>query len=274
MKTAPVWAPHLTHCLREDVYKQLQQCEIPDWVSKKNQFKTDILPLPQSVPYLEPTFEIKTSDLSVECTDLIVKKAAQWDVSVHSLLGGCILSVFASEYGRSLGYKRIIQSPVSFRRFIKEEFKDAFGIYMGIMKQAIDCAPGIDLCTTVKNIHATFKKQIESIELLKGYYQFMTLLLENVEDPETFFYNGPGPDPMDYDFSISNLGKIRLLSDKKGLVVDAHGPVFSAVDGERIFGVSTVNGKLSITMIYDDNCFCSKRADRILEKINQVFSSF
>ncbi len=259
--------PILIECLRNDVKEDFEKSELPDWISHKLHLKIDMKPCPAKFHFLQPSFEIRTLEFDETQTSVLKEKAKEWGVSVHSFLGSIMLSTFASHFGRSLGHERIIQSPMDFRHFLDERAQNAFGLYMGIIKEKIDCGPGKSLKEIASQINAGFRTKINSTETLKGYYMFMNHMLTGVEDPEGFFYSSPKHDFMDYDFSLSNLGKLELPENHEHRILEFHGPMFSAVDGERIFGVNTANGKMTICMIYDNNCFCSKRAEGIFGEI-------
>ncbi len=262
------WEPVLTHCLKENIQKEFEQSELPDWIKHKLHLKIPIKPCPDEFHFLQPTFDIRTIELDENDTVRVQSVSKQWGVSVHSLLGAIMLSSFARRYARSTGYDRIIQSPVSFRHFLKEENRDAFGLFMGIIKEKIDCSPRCSIKDIASQIHTRFRVKINSTETLKHYLSFMTHMLDGVDDPESYFYSSPKHDHMDYDFSLSNLGRIDFGEESDKLrILQFHGPIFSAVDGERIFGVTTTNGRMTISMIYDNNLFCSKRAGEIFDEI-------
>ncbi|MFP4681348.1 MAG: phthiocerol/phthiodiolone dimycocerosyl transferase family protein [Chitinispirillaceae bacterium] len=266
-KASDKWDPVLTEAIRGDVQEEFEKSELPVWLKHKLHLQVKMKPCPR-FHFLQPSFDIRSIELDAEETSQLANRAKEWGVSVHSYLGAVMLSTFAERFARSTGHERIIQSPVSFRHFLKEECSEAFGIFMGIMKEKVDCAPGRSLGEIASQIHSGFRTQINTTEKLKFYLSFMTYMLQEIEDPESFWYSSPRHDSMDYDFSLSNLGRINI-HDKKERLLELHGPVFSAVDGERIFGVNTTNGRMAVTMIYDSNCFCREWAEELFGRIEE-----
>ncbi|MFP4013928.1 MAG: phthiocerol/phthiodiolone dimycocerosyl transferase family protein [Chitinispirillaceae bacterium] len=262
------WEPILTEAVTEDVRKEFEESEPPVWLKHKLHLQMEMKPCPE-FHFLQPSFDIRSIELDEGETESVARRAKEWDVSVHSYLGAVMLSVFARRFARSTGYERIIQSPLSFRHFLRQEYRETFGIFMGIMKETVDCGPERSLKEIASQIHSGFRRQIDSTEKLMMYLNFMTHMLKEIDDPEAFWYSSPRHDFMDYDFSLSNLGRIDF-PDKKRKLLELHGPIFSAVDGERIFGVNTTNGRMAITMIYDSNCFWGEWAEELFGSIEDM----
>lgn len=261
------WEPVLTEAITDEVQKEFEKSELPVWLKHKLHLQMEMKPCPEFT-FLQPSFDIRSLELDESETRQLADRAREWGVSVHSYLGAVMLSVFAGRFARSTGYERIIQSPLSFRHFLKEEYRETFGIFMGIMKETVDCGPGRSLREIALQIHSGFRKQIDTTGKLMMYLNFMTHMLKEVDDPEAFWYSSPRHDFMDYDFSLSNLGRIEIPDENERLL-ELHGPVFSAVDGERIFGVNTTNSRMAITMIYDSNCFCGEWAEKLFADIEE-----
>ena len=90
-------------------------------------------------------------------------------------------------------------------------------------------------------------------------------MLDDVEDPENYFSRRK-PWAMDYDFSLSNLGRLSMKNSYgKYEIKSIFGPVFSAIRGERVIAVNTHNNKMHFTYIYDKDCFDHKRGIKIKE---------
>ncbi|MBN1216264.1 MAG: hypothetical protein JXA99_12595 [Candidatus Lokiarchaeota archaeon] len=58
---------------------------------------------------------------------------------------------------------------------------------------------------------------------------------------------------MDYEFSLSNIGRITSLNNTSNFKIKSiNGPIFSAHDKEKIVGVNTFEGIMNITLIFRD----------------------
>ncbi|GAH99830.1 unnamed protein product, partial [marine sediment metagenome] len=108
-------------------------------------------------------------------------------------------------------------------------------------------------------------------EPLGGYYFFNEYFLDDIEDPELFYANRPHQ-PMDYDFSLSNLGRIQTQKKYGNYEIEkVYGPIFSAIRGERVIGVATHQEKMFFTCIYDKDCFSYDIGSSIIQKALDIF---
>ncbi|KMQ49819.1 hypothetical protein CHISP_3283 [Chitinispirillum alkaliphilum] len=269
------WAPTLTEFLTDDIKDELTRAEFPDWLKYKKHLQTEIVPRPEDIPFESTDFHLYSLQLNKENTLEIIKASKEYGVTVHSYLGAILLLLFADEFGEKQGYQRVIQCPVSFRPFMKNEASEAFGIYNGIIKSKIDCSPGRSFESVILDIHNSLHKMIKSTDTLKHYYFFIDHMLKGVSDPEALFYSRKEEAGVDYDFSLSNVGVIKFDdSENKSRILECHGPIFSAQDGEIVIGVNTAEERLSLTMIFEKDRFPALAAQKIMQKLESKLASF
>jgi NRPS condensation-like uncharacterized protein len=262
-------APIFSKLIKNDIMEIITAREPPDWIKNKEYLKIELKP-PQEEPYPHPDFVIHDWNLSEQETAHIVKQAKQTGISVHALLGAIVLKAFAREFGEKQGYVRKLQSPLNFKPFLKEEAWDFFGLFNGLLTVEIDCSPERDLQETARQIYTELTEKIKNHIPLDGYYFFNTYFLKDMKDPELYYANRPTP-PMDYDVSLSNLGRVHMQKTYGNLEIDTlYGPIFSAIRGERVIGVNTFRDRMFFTCIYDQDCFDHAAGTRIIEQVKKT----
>ncbi|NLW89888.1 MAG: hypothetical protein GXY43_09275 [Clostridiaceae bacterium] len=267
------WAPMLHKMISQENMEKILAMDPPKF--KDNKDYTRYTPKdiqPEAFPV--PPFRIHLHGFSKSETEALIAAAATCKTTVHSFIGAMILQCFAEEFGPSEGYLRTIQSPINFRSQLREGSERTFGLFNGLITAQADCPPGRPTEEIAREIGAKLHEKIESLNPLAGYYNFMTYLLEGVRDPEEFYANREAHTPDPYDFSFSNLGRVKM-ADRYGdlCVKEFFGPTFSATRGERVIGALTCCGKLFMNMIYDQNCFDPDTGDRIWNRIIEKCSS-
>lgn len=75
------------------------------------------------------------------------------------------------------------------------------------------------------------------------------------------------PDPMDYDFSLSNLGRINLAASYGEWEIESiYGPTFTAINGEQVIELNTHAGIMRFTYIYDKALFPEQTGNGIWKR--------
>lgn len=268
------WAPMLHRMIPAETLEKFKTMPEPPYKNDKAYTKFEIKEHPEEA-FPIPPFELHSAVFSEEQTSRVIAQAKQNGVTVHSYLGALLLQCFAEHFGPKEGYERTIQSPINFRPQLVKGSDRTFGLFNGLLKAKTDCSPNRPAVEIAREIGDKFHNEISSLGPLNGYYNFMSYLLEGIDDPELFYENRPnGPSPMDYDFSFSNLGRVNLEKQYGDLTLEEiHGPTFSATKGERVIGLMTYQGRMFMTMIYDSNCFDKELGARIFNTIKDKISS-
>ena len=266
------WDAVLHKIIRPEIEEEILKRELPDFFVKKEYLNIEIKPRMEPV-FPSPNFVLLPLAFSEEETTRFIALSRKAGVTVHAYLGALILKIFGEEFGRKEGYKRTIQCPVNFRPQLKEEAVNYLGLYNGLITAESDCSPERPLEEIASEIGRTLREQVDSFDPLQRYYNFMTHYLTGVKDPEAFYdsrtESGPG---MNYDFSFSNIGRVDIARQYNDLTVEElYGPTFSATKGERVIGVLTQQGRLSLTMIYDAECFDHDRGKHIWNRFREEF---
>ena len=270
--------PVLYDVMDEALYKELLTRPEPAW-------KSEPLPPPKAFDmpaYKAPSFYLKTFEMSARATAKLAAEAKAIGETVHSYLGALIMresfGLFADVegHGSKAGEDgkqsmRTIQCPVDFRQYLKEEFRSMAGVYNGIVKVSYDCnLPIAEAAKKIREGIIAYRKDAKDIE---EYFHFRDSF-DNVPDPESFMMGFP-PDPLDYDFSFSNLGRTVIAEDYNGLKVGGlYGPIFTAVNGETVIGLNTTNGQLRMSLIFDRAIPEERRYRELGDRIAAVFARF
>ena len=268
--TEETWAPMLHKIISSENMKIIETFDPPKYKDDKEytQYVPKII-TPEPFPILP--FALHTVAFSEEETTAIVTAAKRAGVTVHAYLGAMILQCFAAEFGPKEGYLRTIQSPINFRPQLIPGADRMFGLFNGLITAQSDCSEGRPTEEIAREIGKSFHEEIQSLKTLAGYFNFMSYILDGIDDPEVYYDSRETAGPtMAYDFSFSNLGRIELERDFGDLeLTEAFGPVFSATRGEKVIGALTLNGRLFMTMIYDSDCFERETGERIWSTIRE-----
>ena len=263
-------APIFTKLIKKDVLDIIKKRELPEWLKNKDD---PVIKPPKEEPFPKPDYVINNWFFTEDDTKKIISLAKEINVSVHCILGAVLLKSFAREFGSKDGFKRILQTPVSFKPFLVDEAKEYFGLFNGILKVDIDCSPEKTISEIALDIYTKLKEQLDNYDPLVGYYFFNEYFLEDVEDPELYFANRPGQ-PMDYDFSLSNLGRTQMQKKYGNYEIEkVYGPIFSAIRGEKVISVNTYQGRMFFTCIYDKNFSEYNTCSSIIQRSVDMFKN-
>jgi hypothetical protein len=226
-----------------------------------------------AAPYRAPSFALRTWALSAAETARLVAASRDAGVTVHAALGAAWLTASAEVLGGQDRRTRTIQCPVDFRSYLREEVRDGSGVYFGIVTAAIDCAPGralVDVARDIKRGIEAGRRDLKDLEWPHAHRD----AFEGVADPDALVVSFPEEAP-DYDFSLSNLGRLPLGTSYGSLGVrSVWGPTFTAVNGERVIGVNTHAGVLRMTDIWDPDRCDSAAYDEVRERARAKLGAF
>ncbi|MBN1797357.1 MAG: hypothetical protein JW822_02190 [Spirochaetales bacterium] len=251
----------LFQSLMPEVEEVLAKREKPDWATKKEEVKGEAVILPFALPALK----IHSEELDQATTNKLVACAKAMQISVQSLLGAAFLRAYAECFGAESGYQRTIQIPVDCRKYVKQEYRDTIGAFNSIIKMPIDCSPKRSIKQIAQEIGSKLKEKTSDYKDVEGFY-FFKGYFDDVADPEAMMCEFK-PDPLDYDFSLSNLGRIDLEASYGEWEIESiYGPTFTAINGEQVIGLNTHNGFMRFTYIYDKDIFPEQTGRRIWKR--------
>jgi len=197
-------------------------------------------------------YHLRAWSLTRAQTDSLVARSREEQTTVHGALGAAFLSAFAHVLGREKGeWKRTVQSPVSLRDRLSVPIGEDVGVFMSHITTTVDCSSGREFWDIAREVRASTRDQLESEEIFARAVMSrviaemvsteQALPRRMVEHPESMF---------SWDLSLSNLGRLDFPTTYGPLQLEAlHGPVFAAAPGDRIVGVMTFDGRMSLMFI-------------------------
>ncbi len=259
--------PVLFDVLLDDVRAELLTRPEPDW-KKEDPPPAKPFDMP---PYAAPDFYVRLFSLAPAGTARLAAEAKAAGVTVNSYLGARVLKASSELFGPEEGFERTIQCPVDFRQYLKEEYRQLAGVYNGIVKVKVDCTlPVPSMAGQIRDGIQTSRAGMKDVE---EYFHFRDSF-DGVEDPESLMMGFP-PDPMDYDFSFSNLGRTVIKDSYAGLsVTEFFGPVFTSVSGETVIGLNTTNGTLRMSIIFDKTIPKADKYRELGERIAGILAEY
>lgn len=221
----------------------------------------------RDAPAGPPAFWLRAWALTPPQTSAVVARAREEGTTVHGTLGAAFLLSFAEILGGS--QVRTIQSPVNLRGRLSQPVGEGLGNFTTLIKASVDCAPGRDLWETARDVRAGLQRELEP-ERLFTIFNLMRAarssppgsraFLENVDKAAAFFRE------LDYDLSLSNLGRLDFPSTYGLLRLESlYGPTFSAMEGDRIAGVTTFGGRMHFTFIFREPAMAAAAAEQICQ---------
>jgi hypothetical protein len=186
--------------------------------------------LPAEPVCIQPFF------LDAEETSALVRRCRAEEVTVQAALCAAFLTPFAE--GQPDRPVRRAEIPVDLRPRLSRPVGDAYGNMIGLTLIDVDCTPGLDLWATARNAAA-------ALAGMRDRDLFATPL---VVIPLAGRYPNR-PWMIDYDLSISNLGRVEIPEVYGELRLESiYGPVFPATGPEHlILGISTFAGQMRCT---------------------------
>ncbi len=248
----------------------------PDWIKdrekhfdiKEPYFKYSA---PNIKDYPNPDFNINAWTLDKDITNKLIKISKDNNVSVHGVVGAILFKAFQNVLGSEENFKNVIQSPINLRPFLKPETNEIMGLFNGLLTTEMKDHLMDDIFVMAKYLTQDIRGKLDKDLPLSGYYYFNKFFSEKINCQESVFQTWIN-NPIEYDFSFSNLGKINIQKNYgKYVIEEFQGPIFSAIKGEKVIGVNTCLGEMHFTLIYDKECFDDEKGKLIVENFHKIF---
>lgn len=205
-----------------------------------------------------PPLRVLPFSLSAEETAALVARARAENATVQAALCAAFLTPFAEQDPGNP--TRTVETPMDIRHRLSEPIGDVYGNYISLLFTSVDCSPGRNLWDIARDVTRdltdTEEKRLFSIPLI-----LMTVAEEPLPMPAV---------RINYDISISNLGRLSLPAQYGNLILEAvYAPSFNASrPGHHVLGVNTYNGQLRATFIS-----CNPAAPALLERSRQLLAA-
>ena len=209
-------------------------------------------PTPRELPP-PSTYVVHGRELTTAQTAVLVQQSRAQETTVHGALGAAFLLAFAQQFGTETGTTRTIQSPINLRPHFTEPLAETMGTFVHIATTEVDCAPTQDFWQVARAVRDGFVAKLTPAELFGFPLMVKQMPFVDKESFERIYHTSMNerPDHADYDFSLSNIGRLDLAEQYGRFQLKSfYGPTFSATVDENVIGVCTVNGRLSFTFIH------------------------
>lgn len=206
-------------------------------------------------------YSILPWELSKKQTAALVSHCRANGTTVHSALCTAFLRAFG-EIHRD-GWKRKIQSPIDLRNRLTKPINESFGLYIHLVEFYVDCSPERDFWEVAREIKQYFKLQSADKPVFSSILELMVLTddLAGVITPK---FVAEILAEVEYDLSISNLGRLEIPAQYGSLQMEAvYGPTLGTNPQEVVLGVSTVDDKMHFTMSFTDMTLTLLQAEQI-----------
>jgi hypothetical protein len=210
-------------------------------------------------------YEILHWVLSEKETHALVAKTKRKGTSVHAAIGTAFLKAFYEVLGPKDKPVRTFQFPMNIRPFLKKQTDRHMGLYISIVLIPVDCSPHITFWECARKVKTDYQEKIEKGEPFIFFIflkDFLKDAVNNVEKIKTLPKWAP-----EYEFSLSNIGRLEFPGEYGSVILEElYGPVFSAVNGEKVIAVNTFNGRMFFTFIFDRSLFPTEKAKTIMKR--------
>ncbi len=193
--------------------------------------------------------------LSEAQTSRLVARCREEGTSVHAAICAAWLQAFADiQPGRGRkAWVRRASSPINLRKRLILPAGEAFGIYMSNVVTEANCAPERDLWDIARDIKRELNRGSTDGRIflwLLGMQSMVSVLSDaDMLSALAEFTN----QPVGYDFSITNLGRLDFPVRYGPLRLEAmYGPAVNTSEQERTVGITTFGGRMYFTFAFRD----------------------
>jgi NRPS condensation-like uncharacterized protein len=198
-------------------------------------------------------FRVLTAAFDQAQTALLTGACKQHGVTVHGAV--CVAWVRALSAQSAGAHKAVrkISSPVNLRERLSAPVGEAFGAYMSTIVHPVHCAPGASFWDNAREAVSQLARATRGERLYMWSLMLETSALSMPPAEFARFTSDFARQPIDYDFSITNLGRLDWPRQFGPLEVQAvYGPAVNTSEQEKTVGVVTFGGQLTLTLTFRD----------------------
>ena len=213
-------------------------------------------------------FDLANRCLTQAQTGHLVARCRAEGTSIHAAISAAWLQAL-HELGQ--GNKRwvgTISSPVNLRGLLNTG--NVFGMYMSNAVITANCDPVHPFWDIAREIKAHLDREIQTGRV----YRWALTMIGLMDSPSDAIRQAVptfATQPVGYDFSISNLGRLSLPTQGNPLKIDCvFGPIVNTSEQELTIGIATINDKLTMTLTYRDFILDSAKAEHMADKVMEI----
>ena len=228
--------------------------------------------------------KIKAWELETELTRSLVSRCRAEKVTVNTALWTAFLQAQSHVQGNKERFRNQAGLAVSVRDKLKIDVGEAFGFYasslslplrikddLSFWDQSRKLQNSINNARKKKNPLSMLISSLIEPGLIDSLYLAKYKLFESKLSKR--FLGKMAWDKLNYGYSITNVGKVKIESDFGDLKLDSiYGPVVYSDVNEKTVGVTTVDDKLTFVMTYNMDIVGEEQANEIRSNTNQRLS--
>ncbi len=203
-------------------------------------------------------------------TSALVAGCRQEQATVHAALCTAFLRAFAEEQAGKKVWRRRVSSPVSLRGHLNRPVGEGFGVFIALTKIVVDCRPARDFWEIARDVKRQFAREVTDEALFRYVANVNAVVKAIAKDLSLAIIEDSWPPSVDYDLSITNLGRLDFPRQYGPLQLEAmYGPSVSGIPQENVLGVTTVGRRMFFTFVVTDMGLGIPKAERIKERAMQ-----
>jgi NRPS condensation-like uncharacterized protein len=186
-------------------------------------------------------------------TSRLVARCHAEGTSVHAAICAAWLRAFAEMQPGRKSWVRRVSSPISLRKRLTPPADEAFGIFMSNVVTAANCAPERDLWDVARDIKRELNRGSTDGRIFLWLLGMQSMVSALSDADMLSALDEFASQPIGYDFSITNLGRLDFPVRYGPLRLEAmYGPAVNTSEQERTVGVTTIGGRMFFTLAFRD----------------------
>ncbi len=230
------------------------------WLPSTGQNPPQPLPADQHICIL-------TETLTVEQTAALVARCKAEQTSVHAALCVAWLRARAIQLEWQKSWIHSASSPISLRERL--DIPDTSGLYLANTTIKVNCAPRRNFWQATREFkeklnQASRDENLFLVPMIIGAV-FSQLPEKDRKDVVPILFNRP----VNYDFSITNLGRIDLPVKVGRFELEAFYNLVNASEHERTVCINTFKGRLTTCLLFRESKMDLGSAEKLKELVSQ-----
>ncbi|MCK5686236.1 hypothetical protein KAJ27_19035 [bacterium] len=237
-----------------------------------------------TVIFKEKKYKMFNWKLDKKLTKQMLLKIKSEKVTVHHFISAVLLKAFyvsSTCIDKSYG---LSQSPISLRPYFNQDVGESLSCYISFIFAKIFWKENNEIWEMARELKKIYKEELEKDDIFFPLVQTNEIIEFNKDMADQNLRKGSAmaeqnaePDIDNklppYDFSLSNLGRIKL-PEKIGTLKIRRilGPGFSAVGKERVILIYTFAGEMHFTFSVDTRYFDVKKVKEIMSISKKIIS--
>jgi NRPS condensation-like uncharacterized protein len=213
---------------------------------------------------------ILTDTLTLNQTITLINRCKAEGTTVHAAICVAWLRTFAAQLEGRKSWVRSASSPISLRERLS--ISETSGLFLATAVTKINCAPNRDFWQVARE----FKRKMQEASRDDNLFMFPLMIgavfsclpEKDLKDILPTLFN----QPVKYDFSITNLGRLDLPIKTGRFDVEAFYNLVNASEHERTICVNTFNGRLTYSCLFRESKMRPRQGEKLMDLVKEQLS--